>query len=170
MTNCEVINAFGTSNLDVKSFDMLSLASRLAAATINRANTLRLAYSFYSLNRSLLDFLDESHAIIQGKEKPPASGAAPEPTTPERMRITADNMENVHRMIEYIYELGKRARLTNNSLTAGSLESLRRNGEELLDFADWLELMADPNQHKSVFERAEQEKESGEMYDLTQVK
>jgi hypothetical protein len=167
MKNCEVINAFDASDIEAKSFDALSLASSLAKATKNRAHTLRIAYSLFSLNRNLIGFLNETHAIMDGKKKvaPPT-----ESVTPQRMKTVADNLEHIYRIIEYIYESAKRARLTNNSLTAGSLNSLRRHGEELLDIADWLELMADPKQFKDAFERAEQEKELGETYDLSQVK
>ncbi len=170
MNNCEVINAFEASDIEAKSFDALSLASSLARATRNRANTLRIAFSLFSLNRNLIGFLNEAHAIMEGKKKAALVASSPESVTPERMKTVADNLEHVYRIIDYIYESSKRARLTNNSLTAGSLSSLRHHGEELLDIADWFELMADPKQFSGDFERAKQEKELGELYDLSQVK
>jgi hypothetical protein len=166
MTNCDVISRFAASNIEAKSFDVLSSVSSLAASVKNRANVLRMAGSLFSLNRTVTKFLDESHEIMSGKkavEKPK------EATTPEAMRTTADNLEQIHRTIRYILELSRRARLTNNSLTAGSLTSLARHSDELLDFADWLETVADPKGVKGVFERAKRERDIGEVYDISQV-
>lgn len=167
MTNCDVMRAFAASNIEAKSFDMLSSVSSLAAAAKNKANVLRIASSFYSMNRSLTKFLDESHAVMSGKKA--VSSPPQEPPTPETMRTTADNLEHVYRTIQYIAELSKRARITNYSLIAGSLNSLVRRAEELADFADWLETVADPKEFKNAFDRANREKEMGEVYDLSQV-
>jgi hypothetical protein len=166
MTNCDFITRFAASNIEAKSFDVLSSVSSLAASVKNRANVLRVAKSLYTLNRTLAKFLDESHEMMSGKKPVPQPT---EPSTPHAMRTTADNFEQIHRMLQYIGELGRRARLTNNSLTAGSLKSLLRHSEELLDFADWLETVADPKGVKGVFERAKQERDKGEVYDLTHV-
>ncbi len=166
MTYGDVLNALAASNLEAKSFDVLASVSSLAAAARNRANVLRIASSFYILNRTLANFLDEGHAIIAGKKSFPPP---PEPIRPEAIRTTAENLEHIHRSIQYIGELMKRAQLTNNSLTAGSLKSLLRRADELLDFADWLETMSNPQQFESAFARARDEKDRGEIFDLRKV-
>jgi hypothetical protein len=166
MTNCDVMNALAASNIEAKSFDVLSSVSRLAAIARNRANVLRIANSLFRLNRSMTTFLDEIHAIMAGKKPAPQPH---EQTSPEAMRTTADNLEHICRTIQYIVELSRRARLTNNSLTAGSLNSLSRRADELLDFADWLETIANPKEFKTAFERAKGERARGEVYELSQV-
>ena len=166
MNNCEVLNAFGTYELESQFYGVLSLASRLAANAKNRANTVKIAYGLFTMDRDLSNFLNNVHAMMEGKKAvPPAS----EPITRERMIATAENLEHLYRVIDYIHEAARRARLTNNSLTAGSLNSLKHNSEELLDFAHWVELLMEPQQVKTIFDRAAQEKESGEIYDLSQV-
>jgi len=166
MSNCEVMNALEASNIEVQSFNVLSSVSSLAAVARSRANVLRVASSLYTMNRSLTKFLELTHAIMSGKKSVPAPK---EPPSPETMKTTADNLEHAYRMIQYVGELSKRAQLTNNSLTAGSLRSLGRHADELLDFADWLEAVANPKEYKGAFERAKRERDMGEVYDLSQV-
>jgi len=161
-----IANAFGTYDWDAQVYEALSVASRVAASVKNRANVLRLAYRLYVLSNSLNVFLDTVHATMEGR-KPVDPNA--EPLTPERLKSTADNLIHLHRTIEYIYEGLRRVGLTNNSLTAGSLRSINKNGPELLDLADWLELLASPKEFEAIFERAEHERESGELYDIDQV-
>lgn len=167
MNNCDVASRFAASNIEAKSFDILSSVSSLASALKNRANLLRLASSFYSMNRGLSKFLDESYAIMSGERIPEIKKEFP--TTPQSMRTTAENLEHVYRTIQYVGEISRRARLTNNSLTAGSLNSLVRRSEELLDFADWIEMMADPKGVKETFDRAKEERDRGEIYDMSSV-
>jgi hypothetical protein len=161
-----ISNAFGTYDWDAQVYGALSVASRVAATVKNRANVLRIAYHLHGLNKTLTNFFETVHATMEGKK--PVDPSA-KPVTPERLRSIADNLEHLHRIIEYVYESLRRAGLTNNSLTAGSLQSIRKYGEELLSLADWFELMSEPQQVKAIFDRAEQESERGEIHDLNQV-
>lgn len=161
-----ISNAFGTYDWDAEVYGALWAASRVAASIKHRANVLRIAYRLRELNRTLTSFFDTVHATMEGKK--PADPDAP-PLTPERLRSTADNLEHLNRIIEYVYETMRRVGLTNNSLTAGSLRSIHKHGEELLDLAEWFELTATPEQAKFLFDRAEHESKQGEVYDLSQV-
>jgi hypothetical protein len=168
MNNCDVINAMAAPDIEAQSFDALSSVSRLAAAMRNRANVLRIAGSLFTLNRSLGSFLNNVHDIMSGKKSAP-QGTSNELPTPERMSSVSDNLGHTYRIIDYICELSRRAKLTNNSLTAGQLKTLHKHGEELLDLVDWVETLANPKALDAVFARAQREKESGEVYDLSQV-
>jgi hypothetical protein len=167
MNNCDVMNAFAASDIEAKSFSVLATASKVAAAAKNRAHTWRLAGILWSMNRDLANLVDGVHKILSGETVAPAPKQ--ESNTPQEMRTTADNLEHITRTIDYILELSRRARLTNNSLTAGSLNSLSRYNEELRDFADWIETLSDPKYSANAFDRAKREKEAGEIYDLSRV-
>ncbi len=166
MNNCQVLNALGSAEFESRAFDLVSLASGLAAKAKSRTSSLALSYSLFKLNRKIATVLDDFHDMLEGKKPAPAPDAT---VTREQMLTTADTFDYCHRAVEYIYEGARRARLTNNSLTAGNLASLRKRGEELLDIAVWLETIADEEFVKTTFDRAELEKESGEIYDLSQV-
>jgi hypothetical protein len=166
MNNCEVLNALGNYDFESRAFDAVSLVSSLAAKAKSRTSSFVLAYALYSANRKLTTVLDDFHDVLEGKKPAPEADTS---ITRERIVSTADNFEYCSRAIEYIYESARRARLTNNSITAGHLASLRKHGEEALDIANWLETVADSEYVKKVFDRAEKEKDSGEVYDLSQV-
>ncbi|HTZ97607.1 MAG TPA: hypothetical protein VMB18_14495 [Terriglobales bacterium] len=166
MDNCQVLKTFGSPDVESRVYGVLSDASGLAAHARNHTNILRIAVRLYNLNRSLILFLNQVHDILEGRKKPVTTG---EPPTPEQLKATADSMEHVYRIIDYIYESGRCARLTNNRLTAGSLHSLKKHSEELLDLADWLETTLNAKYNNAAFTRASQEKESGDIYDLSEV-
>jgi hypothetical protein len=166
MHNCEVLNAFGTYDLDAQVYGVLSVASQLAADVKNKANRVRLAVWLFNFDRKLAAFLDEVHALVEGKKTVPSGG---EPVTPETLKVTAENLAHGARIIDYIYEQSRRAGLTNSTLTAASLRSLRKHNEELIDLVDWLVQLAEPKPVNEAFARAALEKESGEVYDLSQV-
>jgi hypothetical protein len=161
-----ISNAFATYDWDAQVYGVLSVASHLAATVKNRASVLRIAYLLHGLNKKLTHFSETVHGIMEGRVPVDPNT---KPATPEQLRSTADNLEHLHRTIEYVYESLRRVGLTNNSLTAGSLQSMRKHGEELVNFADWFELLSEPQQFNEIFARAEREREHGEIYDLDQV-
>src|SRR5438105_1890154 len=111
MTNSEVMNAFGAFDLDSQVYGNLSLAARLAAGVKDRANSFRFSMWLNSFDRKTTTFLETMHAMIEGRKKVPAPAKDAEPATPERLRATADNLEHMARIIDYIYESGRRAQL-----------------------------------------------------------
>lgn len=161
-----ILNTFEAYDLDAKVYNAISVASRIAANVKNRANVIQLAYRLHELNKTLIKFFELVHGAMEGKIAPDPKS---EPVTPERLRAMADNLEHLHRTIEYVFESLRRARLTNNSLTAGSLLSIRKHGEAIVDLADWFELAASPTEIADVFNRAKQQKERGELVDLVQA-
>jgi hypothetical protein len=167
MNNCEVIDALGTYEIESQVYGVLSLASKIAAQVKNRANAFRFALWLRNINRDLTNFLDNIHAIIEGRK--PAPKPSGEPINRERLARTVDDLEHLYRVIEYIYESSRRAGLTNSTLTAGTLRSLKNRNEALLDLADWLEALSEPDKYNRLFERAAREKEAGELLDLHQV-
>jgi hypothetical protein len=103
---------------------------------------------------------------MEGKKPAPPADDMP---AKERIANAADTFEFCHRAIEYVYEGARRTGFTNRTLTAGSLHSLKKYNEELLDIVAWLEDLAHPKEVQKLFDRAEKEINSGELYDLTKV-
>ena len=75
----------------------------------------------------------------------------------------------MYRTLDYLVEGARRAGLTNNSLTAGSIKGLQRNLETIASLADWLDLAAQPDAVNGIFERTKLERERGELIDLANV-
>ena len=59
--------------------------------------------------------------------------------------------------------------MTNNSLLASPLRRVNQLAEEFADIADWLETALQSEEIDSVFLRAAQEREHGDIYNLDQV-
>jgi hypothetical protein len=165
VNDCQVLKPFGTDHLESEFYGVLSLASGLASNVKSRTNVLRLAYGFYGMNRKLATFVSEVQDILTGKVVPPAA----QPPTPATLHDAVSYLEYLYRVIDTVYESSRRVGLTNNSLTAGSLRSIRKHAEDLLDVANWIEVASDSKSVNAVFERASYEKASGEIYDLHQV-
>lgn len=158
------------SEWDAEVYDALSASSRLANAVKNKANTVRIAIGLRKTNSQLNEVFRNIQRDIEAVEsgKAPAK-AIEEPITPQRLHEVAANVDHLARMLEHIDEGARRARLTNNSLMVGPLNGLRKHIEPLHDLADWFETAAQQTEVNVIFARARQERESGDVYDLSQV-
>ena len=161
-----IINTLGTYNWNARVYGTLTAASQLAASVKNRTNKLRIAYHLHRLNNTLMEFVQLIHTAMEGKL--PANPGA-EPVTPRVLRASADNLEQLHRTLEYIVEALRRAGMMNDSITAASLRGIQRNIEQIASVADWFDLASQLPEVTEIFDRAKQEKERGELIDLTQV-
>ena len=92
-----------------------------------------------------------------------------ETVDPEKVREGIITLRRLHRTLETIPKAAKHIGLTNNSLTAGSLQNIEHWGEEIIELADLAELTQSEEVIQSIYDRAAQEKERGELYDLGQV-
>jgi len=164
-TAANFLTIIGPDEWDARVYGALSITSSLVAAVRTRAGTIRLAYSFHKVNRTLAEMFSSVYDTLEGKRPTPDA----EPVTPQRLQQVSENIDRLARMLEYICEQSKRVGLTNNSLTAGSLNSFRKYIEEMKDLADWFETAAQSEEVNSLLARAKQEKERGEIFDLSQV-
>ena len=88
---------------------------------------------------------------------------------PEKVREGIITLRRLHRTIHTIVKASKHIGLTNNSLTAGPLRNIEHWGEEIIELADLADLTQSEDVIRSIYDRAAQEKEQGELYDLGQV-
>ncbi len=147
-------------------YGALANVAKIAASMKNKAHTIRFAASLSKMNRQLDSLFKDIHDVIEGKV--PADPNA-EPVTEQRAHEIVTDLTRLHNSLEYIYEQMRRARLMNNSRTSGQLEKLRLHAESFLDIADWIEASLQTEEVSAIFERASQERERGEVYDLKQV-
>jgi len=158
-----VLNNLGSDQWDAEVYAVLSMASRLAALVKNRAQTLQLAYHLWRLNSVLAKFFAEARETMEGK------GKAEPPATAERVEEGIRGLRQVHTKLENIYEAGRHARLTNNSLIAMPLRSLHTYSDDILELAELLEAYQNSEGVQAIFDRSANEKERGEIYDLAEI-
>lgn len=157
---------FGTDQWNAEVYGSLSIASEIASMVKNRSKNILLAYKLHALNRHLARFFEQVHDQMEGKRTLPAGK---EPPTEEEYQKAVKSLQDLSRSMYVTYETCKRLRLTNNSLLAGSIARLRTYSEELSELAEWLETGGQKDVFADVFMRSEQEKERGDIYDLSQV-
>lgn len=160
------IGSLVSPEFDNEIYSTVSFAANLSAALRNRANVMRLAWYLHRMNKStrtLLDFVDD---VLSGKR--PVDKPA-EPVTPRKLQEVADNLYYMVRVMEFQCEEMRRARLTNNSLIAGALQTFYSNLEPLKDLADWIDLAGRPEDIDSVFARGKEEKERNEVYEVNRA-
>jgi hypothetical protein len=148
-------------NADV--YGAMALASRLSSLVKNRVETVKLAYALRRLNSTLFKFFDEIH---KGIERGMPKGLD---VTPERILEASETLLKLHGILDKFYEVCKGARLTNNSLLAGTLRSINHHNDEVLELSDLLKLSLQPEVIQSIYNRAEAEKERGDIFDLSEV-
>lgn len=162
-----VIRTFQTDEWNADVYGSFSVVSNLAAHVKNRANSLKLSYSLYKMNRQLQSLFDKVDAVVEGKVKIEPGN---EPVTEERAREMVSDMMRMYRSLEGVYETLRRAGLHNNSLTARQVLRLREHCEKMLDLADWFETSLHTEEVNALFARASEEREHGDIYDLEQVR
>lgn len=144
--------------------DVSGLA-KLAELAKNKLQVMMMAAKLRTLNRSVKKLLDLVDDVQSGK----ALVTEVESVSPQRLQNIVNNLDYLARMIDYLYEMARRAGLTNNSLTASGLATLRAYNEPLKDLVDWVDALSNPEQIESIFDRATRERKSREFVDLTRV-
>jgi hypothetical protein len=161
-----VVQSLNSDEFSTELYDSVSLAAALAKIVTSRAQVFRMANSLRKTSRSVQKVLDLVNDVLTGKRK---IEAELKDESPRRIQDAIDGLDHISRMLDYACEGMSRARLTNNSLTAGTIATLRKQNEELKDIVDWLDAFSKKEELKTIFDRARSERDSGDLIDLTQV-
>ena len=82
-TAATVISTLGTYDWNARVYNVLALASQLAAAVNHRGHGIRVAYHLRNLNNSVSEFVTIVNESMEGKRKPiPKSSAGYSSDTP----------------------------------------------------------------------------------------
>ncbi|MGD1101783.1 MAG: hypothetical protein ABSA59_06915 [Terriglobia bacterium] len=158
-----VLNSFGNDRWNADVYDIMALASRLSSLVKDRSKTINIVYRLFSLNSKLNELFKELYARLEGRIRDDGS------ITPEQVQDAIHSLLKLHGLLEILFEVGRRSRLTNNSLTAGLLNSIHVYSEEMLELAQVVELARDKNHLNAIYERASKEREHGDVFDVSQV-
>jgi hypothetical protein len=162
-TAIAVLGNFESDRWDADVHGAIALASRLSALVKTHAAALSFSRQVRRFNHALSDFLSEVHKAIEKGEHPDGD------ITPERIREAEQALRKLHEKIKGLYIACKRAGLTNNTLTAGQLHTMAEYADTILELAELLELSLTPDLIQAIYDRAQAERESGEVFELNQV-
>ncbi len=146
-------------------------AAQVSTAIYSGIHKVQLAWDLRSLSNKISSFLDRIHASVAKAE---TTSVAP---IDSQQTVSREQLESTIRSLEYIYETTSRLfstaqkkGLTNNSMMAGSLRTIRRRSEEFLDIADWLKayLSTTSSELDAIFANARADLAAGEVFGLSE--
>ncbi len=142
-------------------YGVLSRAYRLSAAIKDRAAAVKIAYRLRHLDSTLAKLFKDIRAAIDNKK--------PVAVRPEQVREAIQALEKLHSILGKLLHACKLARLTNNSLMAQSLHNIANWNEEVAELIEVVELSLKPEATNALFKRSKEERERGEIFDLSEV-
>lgn len=177
MTELVMNIGVGTAMWDAEVSDTVGVASHVFASASRFSDAFNmgltkvsLATQLWKLSGSLSSLVENIHTAV---ENAPTAGSASAKTS------TREQIESALRTLEYLHETARRLyckceslRFTNSSMMAGSLCAINRRTEQLMDVIDWLRcyLGHSPSEINSIFADARKKLESGEVYDLAELR
>ncbi len=160
----------GTDRWNADVYGTLSFASRLAEAVKQQRIAYQVRYFLWKVNGRIESMLDDVHAkleeAIAEAEKAPATSSK----SSDRSRIenAIASIQQLHVILDGIYQAANHHRLTNNSALAASIHRLHRNDERIVELAEWIQDLTNPDPLEKIFEAARAEFERGESVALAE--
>lgn len=88
---------------------------------------------------------------------------------PEQAREAIQALEKLHTILHGLMQACRRARLTNNSLTARPIHNIENWNEEVEELMEVIGLLLDHETLNSVYKRSKYEREHGDIFNLSEV-
>jgi hypothetical protein len=123
----------------VQFHESMAALARSRAAIRREVGILGIARGLWSVSRDLKNLRPSRDRIYASLSALP-DGAIDDAQLREYVQSTQSLVDS----IEELLRVAKRARLTNRTLTAGSLEAIRRHCEDFAQHVDVLQLSVDP--------------------------
>jgi hypothetical protein len=152
-------------NIDRWYADMygaMSMAYRLSAAIKDRATAVKVAFRLRHLDSVLTRMFKDIHASIDRNPKPEA-------VNPEQVQEAMQLLEKLQSILARLLHVCKVARLTNNSLMAQSLHNIANWNEEVAELIEVMQLSLNREAIDFLYKRSKEERERGEIFDLSEV-
>ena len=143
-------------------YGVVSTAYRLSAAIKDRATAVKIAYRLRNLDSVLAKMFKDVRASIDRSAKP-------EVINPEQIQAAIQALKKLHGVLTKLLHICKTTRLTNNSLMAQSLHNIANWNEEVAELIEVVQLSLDHEIMDSLYGRSKEERERGEIFDLSEV-
>jgi hypothetical protein len=159
----------GTDRWNADVYGTLSFASRLAEAVKQQRLAYQVRYFLWRVNGRIEFMLDDIHAKLEEAIAEAQKGkASSEPSDPSRIHNAMASIQQLHSILDGIYRAAIHHRLTNNSALAASIHRLHRNDERIVELAEWIQDLTNPDPLEKIFDAARAEFERGETVVLAE--
>jgi hypothetical protein len=157
------MNLVGSDLWNASVYRALSISFGITAALQKHATVINLAGRIWRLDRMLVRLLD---AIYTGADNPPANL---EPVTLDRVKDAIAAIRGLHAATDRIHISLSRSGMSNYSLIGAPASSLSAHADDLLDFAESLEVALNPD-IDSIFDKSIEEYRRGETVEIQDIR
>jgi len=156
------MNVVGSDLWNAHGYSAMSVTFRVFNSLHTHGNVVKTSAFLVRLDRMIVKMLND---IYTGAATVPPGTPMP---SPERIAGAISMMRNLHGAIERICASIDAAGLADHIMVSAPASSLRAHADDILDLAESLELMMNPD-IDSIFDKALEEHRRGESFDLQDI-
>ena len=156
------IDLIGTDAWNATAYRLVSLGYKISASIRPQVAKAQLASALWKFDRYLSGFLRQFYEHVESNKKS-------EPANREQVLAGIETLKLIHAAAEKIDSGLRAAGFSNHSLIAGPLTSLRAHSDEVLDLAESVELMLNPDPLNKIFDASIEELRRGETAGLESI-
>ena len=156
------VDLIGTDAWNATAYRLVSLGYKISASIRSQVAKTQLASALWKFDRYLSGFLRQFYEHVESNKKS-------EPANRERVLAGIETLKLIHAAAEKIDSGLRAVGFSNHSLIAGPLTSLRAHADEVLDLAESVELMLNPDPLNKIFDASIEELRRGETAGLESI-
>ena len=156
------LDLIGTDAWNATAYRLVSLGYRISASIRSQVAKAQLASGLWKFDRILSGFLRQFYEDVESNKKS-------EPANRERVLAGIETLKLIHAAAEKIDTGLRAAGFSNHSLIAGPLTALCAHADEVLDLAESVELMMNPDPLNKIFDASIEELRRGETAGLESI-
>src|ERR1039457_2400908 len=149
------LDLIGTDAWNATAYRLVSLGYKISASIRSQVVKARLASVLWKFDRILSGFLQQFYEDIEANKKS-------EPPNRERVLAGIETLKLIHSAVQKVDTGLRAAGFSNHSLIAGPLTSLSAHADEVLDLAESVELMMNPDPLNEIFDATLEELRRGD--------
>jgi len=156
------VDLIGTDAWNATAYRLVSLGYKISASIRSQVAKTQLASALWKFDHYLSGFLRQFYEHVESNKKS-------ELASRERVLAGIETLKLIHAAAEKIDSGLRAAGFSNHSLIAGPLTSLRAHADEVLDLAESVELMLNPDPLNKIFDASIEELRRGETAGLESI-
>jgi len=153
-------------HLRAEVYRVASLALRTASGIKEQAQIIFVARDVWKLEEALRKLLE---GIYQDTERRTREHT-PHESNPEALIQALNGLRTISSAVDGMYSNAKASGLTNRRFVGAALNSVRLRADDILDLVESVEIGLNPSGVEGIFSKSLAELESGDVFDLADIK
>ena len=156
------LDLIGTDAWNATAYRLVSLGFKISASIHSQVAKAQLAGAVWKFDRTLSGFLRQFYEDVESNKKS-------EPANREQVLAGIETLKLIHVAAEKIDTGLRAAGFSDHGLIAGPLTSLCAHADEVLDLAESVELMMNPDPLNRIFDLSIEELRRGETAGIESI-